>query len=260
MERMRMRRSLFGWLMVVGIGVFLGSFILGREFIGDDTVRAQLPTPTEPPADSTAVPGASPDTTNPLWHVPFENSEMNLPRQDQIINGIQVGPNVPDSGVRDCEPGEAKAVQDLATLNGSDLAINPSFLPAGAVVGRHVASTCRGKPVTHVVEYEIPAEPGVESELERGLVRWEDVEHGGKITVFRSLSQGPVYRTSNFAAIRWHSGTVRGHPAAIADPILPIGLGRSAIVIWDDQKGVRTVLVGVNRKLDELVKVAEGLK
>jgi hypothetical protein len=258
--------KLHGWrplavsVVVLGAGAFAASFLLGRELSDDGPARAQLPAPTEIPAESTALPGSTPDTTKPLWHVPFENAEKDLPRYDQTINGIKVGPTISDNGVRDCEPGEATAVRDLDSLATSNLAITPSFLPTGAVEGRHEASACRGKFVTHVVEYEIPAEPGVESRLERGEVRWEDVEHGGKITIFRSLSQGAVYRSSNFAAIRWRAGTIQGRPAAIADPILPIGLGRSAIVVWDESEGVRTVLIGVNRRIDELFQVAEGLR
>lgn len=260
MVRIRGWRPIGASLVIFGAATFLGAFLVGRELSDDEPAQAEPPTPTEIPSESTAVPGSTPDTTKALWHVPFENAEKDLPRYDQTINGIQVGPTVADNGVRDCEPGEATAVKDLAALATSNLAINPGFLPAGAVVGRHEASACRGKFVTHVVEYEIPAEPGVESRLERGEVRWEEVEHGGKITVFRSLSQGPVYRSSNFAAIRWRGATVKGLPAAVADPILPMGLGRSAIVIWDERQGVRTVVVGVNRKNGELISVAEGLK
>ena len=41
---------------------------------------------------------------------------------------------------------------------------------------------------------------------------------------------------------------------------LAIGQGRSAIVIWDEAEGVRTVIIGVNRRIDELNRVAEELK
>lgn len=243
--------------------VAAGAFFLARQS-GDGVPAAAQPAPADdsvlPGTDTTPEPGAEIDTSKPGWYIPLENAEREKPRFDQEINGIAVGPTVLDPGVRDCDPGEAVALTDLAEAQNSMIRISPSYLPKGAIQGRHEASSCRGRIVTHVIEYEIPAAADADAKIKSGEVRWEDIEHGGKLTVFRSLSQGPVYRSSNYAAERWKPATVRGLPAAVAEPILPIGLGRSAIVIWDAERGVRTVITGSNRTLAEVMQVAEGLK
>jgi hypothetical protein len=263
---MRSRRVVFaGYAGVILAAVLVAAttFFISRQAGGGPAAGAQRPPAGDAPLagpNDTPEPGAVVDTTKPAWNVPYENAERLKPRFDQVINGIAVGPTVDDPGVRDCSPGEAVSVTDFATAQGSPLRIVPSYLPNSVIEGRHEASSCRGKVVNHVVEYEIPAAAGADAKIASGQVRWDEIEHGGKLTIFRSLSIGPVYRTSNYAADRWRSATVLGLPAAVAEPILPMGLGRSAIVSWDSKTGVRTVVTGSSRKLDELVRVAEGLR
>ncbi len=73
------------------------------------------------------------------------------------------------------------------------------------------------------------------------------------------ISRGLVEPSVRIAipAERWSAGTIAGHPAAIARPILANGLGQTAIVVSDN--GVVTTIQADNLTLDELQRIANGL-
>ena len=259
MRKLKLQPTL---VAAVAILTLLSGFFLARNFSDGETAGANQAIISDeselPGSDSTPPPGDV-DTSKPGWYTPYENAERAKPRYDQTIAGIRVGPNVDDPGVPNCGSGEARDETDFDFVNKGYLAILPGFLPDRAVLGRHVASVCRGVVVTHVAEYEVVADDDADAQTAGGTP-WEDVEHGGKVTVFRSLASGPVYRTGNHAAERWREVAVAGRPAAVADPILPLGLGRSAIVLWEAENGVRTIITGTNRTTEELLRIAEALK
>jgi hypothetical protein len=111
----------------------------------------------------------------------------------------------------------------------------------------------------HLAEFEIAPDEDADTRTAAG-VPWEEIEHGGKITIARTLAAVPAFRTAAYAADRWRAVEINGRPAAVADPTLPLGIGRSAIVMWDPETGVRTILSGFNRTIDELIQVAEELQ
>lgn len=250
-------------IALAAVAVCGGAFAISR-YIGDGTgSSAQLAPPTDanlPGPDDTPVPGTTPDTSKPGWAIPYENAERDKPRYDQVINGIAVGPTVAIPDVPDCEQGESIALADLAVAQRSDLRIVPDFLPHGAIESRRAAISCRDIVTVQSVTYEVPAAANADALIKSGQAKWEDVETGGRIDVVRSRASEPSFRSTNFAAERWKARTLNGHAAAVAEPALAIGLGRSAVVVWDAEHGVLTVLTASNRRLDELVRVAEGLK
>lgn len=204
----------------------------------------QGPAYVDPPGrDVTPIPGATPDISQPWWFVPYVNQDSAKPRFEGTVNGIVISTS-PIGPEAKCE---APSYSTLDLVAGTELGIEPAYLPAGAVTeptsGGPVL-VCDGTPVSAEAAFSIPAD-------EKGGVR------GGDIWIYRYRST--TARAQALApADRWTSGTVGGVLAAIAQPILPdLGIGNSAIIFYRD--GVVTRLTASGIPLDQLQKVAEGL-
>jgi hypothetical protein len=257
----RSRSKVLAAVFVVAAALAGTSFLISRQLSDGGSAGAQrapadisnLPGPNETPP-----PGSTPDTSRPAWHIPYQNAEREKPRFDQEVNGIAVGPTVKDPGTPECEPGEARTPTEQELAEPSAALVPHDFVPTGAIRGLEAASACRDRLIRHRVEFEIPAEPSADAKLANGA-RWEDVEPGGKITVWKAILDQPAFQSAMYAAERWRPSSIHGLPAAIADPILPNGLGPSAVVVWDAARNLRIVVTGTNRTIDEVVSAAEEM-
>jgi len=75
------------------------------------------------------------------------------------------------------------------------------------------------------------------------------------VQVYRKAGP-PSFQVANYPADRLEARTLGGRPALIAHPLVPNG--RTAIYLRDDISGF--LISGMQVSLDELVKVAEGIK
>lgn len=246
------------WLVAM-LAVAAPAFVYGRYAADDQIATADLPTTVEqealPGPEDTPVAGSTPDTSKPLWGIPYLNEDAAKPRFDQEFNGIKVGPTVKVASSGLCKQGEAMYV-DPQSAEGSPLAIADTALPSGATLDQARVIRCNSTVVAVEHDYIIPAADGAESKIRNGEASWFDVQHGGAISVFRGFKEYPA-QDSSIAADRWFAGTVAGHPAAIARPVLDGGFGRSLVVVWEADQGIETVISGTEVRLDDLLRIAE---
>lgn len=207
------------------------------------------------PASSTQTDSpANPDTTQPFWYVSYLNEDAAMPRFDQVINSIRVGPNVVHDGGPPCPTGARLVDESVADGTPLETPIHPEH----GQVQHHDTIACGDVVVAHEIEYYDEPDPNLDSQLRSGKARWETSAHGTSLAVFRYLTTSPAWN-SGIAADRWHAGAVQGRLAAIARPIHDIGFGVSAIVVWDSATSVQTTLVATNMTIGQLTAIAQEL-
>lgn len=237
--------------------VAVGGFAAGRAFSGSDEAAVASP-PAAPsgPADVTPLPTPRPadaiDTSRPGWGMPYIEADRALPRYDQVINGIKVGPTAyPDLGEW-CAHGQATSV-DPGEAAGTPLAL-PERLPVSGVPAHARAVRCGGTIVSSEVTLEIPPSPNARAEMAAGK-SWFEVEHGGQVVILKQLVAAPGF-ASQVAAERWEPATVNGLPAALGRAILRDEFGESAVVVWDERRSLQVAVRGTDIHVDDLLAVA----
>lgn len=157
-----------------------------------------------------------------------------------MINGIAVGPTAfPRGGP--CVGADAQQAP-IARAVGTEVAIAPSFLPAGTTETMSLTTVCQG--VVALAERTYFVEPDPDT----GRL-------GGGFTIVR-------WRGQPFAPVavpdeRWSAATISGRSAAIATPILANGLGQSAVVTF--AQGIVTTVQATGLPVDEVRRIAEGV-
>ena len=237
--------------------VAIGGFAAGRAFFGsDEAVVASPPAAPSGPADVTPLPTPRPadaiDTSRPGWGMPYIEADRALPRYDQVINGIRVGPTAyPDLGAW-CAPGQAQWV-DPGEAAGTPLAL-PGRFPVNGVPAHARAVRCGGTIVSSEVTIEILPAPNARAEMAAGK-SWFEVEHGGQVVILKQLVAAPGF-ASQVAAERWEPATVNGLPAALGRAILRVEFGESAVVVWDERRSLQVAVRGTDIHVDDLLAVA----
>lgn len=230
-------------LVLAGIGV--GSFFAVRTLTGGSGPASAENPPTafpEPPGPNvTPAPGTTPDTSKPWWYVPYLNAERDKPLFDGTIAGVRIAYGEDPGNV--CPDGK----QTIGSYNdtiGTSLSLKPSYLPKGAEPESDAfVGLCDGKPAIAQATYLVSADPLVP-------------RYGGSIVILRH--RGKPVASLAIPRDRWHEGTVAGHHAAIAEPILPdLGLGESAVIVYSD--GILTEVHADGIPMADVLKVAEGL-
>lgn len=256
-KEVHLRRSISaamaaGLLLVAGFGAF-GAVRLVRGGNGSAVAEAQPVPPGQPvspsPTPTAVVPTnlpANPDTTKQNWFVPYLDAERTKPMFDQTINGITVGPSAEHRPSVACKPGTARQAPLTEALT-TPVTLTPKYLPAGANQFEALATVCETAAGQTVV---IGADVGISIPSDPKSDR-----RGGVVSIARW--QGAPSATVAIAAERWSAGTVAGHPAAIAEPILANGLGQSAVVVYAN--GVVTKVQASWLTLAEVKRIAEGL-
>lgn len=256
-------------LFVVGIAAS-ASFALTRAFSDGDSATADTGTQTATPApadtwppyppgegpgrgpayvappgpDLTPIPGATPDTTQPWWYVPYQNAERGKPLFRGEMNGIWITDG--DDGRNVCENPERT---DPQKADGTNLSTLPRNLPTGVVredqPPTFQAFWCGGRVVVSASMYSYPADE------DTGM-------RGGEFMILRFRGEPTV--NVSIAEERWQPGTIAGYPAAIAQPILPdLGLGPSAVIVWEGDVGIVTVVRGFDVPMRTILTIAEAL-
>ncbi len=253
------------WLRITAFsiaGVIIAgcSFYAARQWSNDPVVQAELPPGPQSDAEVTPLPtpssGDGIDTSRAGWGLAYLAADKELPRFDQRINGIAVGPTSSHASAGLCEQGAAQWVS-AAAANGTPLAVNPDWLPNGAVTGDAKAVRCGAAIVHTEAAFEIPPAPDLASRVQSGE-SWFDLQHGGQIFIYRDHVAAPGFESS-IASERWEPGNINRLPAAIGRPVLRSEFGESAVVVWDAERGMQTVVRGFDVELTDLVALAEEL-
>ncbi len=255
-----------------GLAVFTLAVVVSMAYLSSLTITRMVrdsdelasagtdgPAAQKPAVIATATPSGRPDTSKPSWARPFLDEESAKPRYERMIGPIRLAPGGrATSGPIECSL-ESAIEAPIAVGQSSPLAIVPAFLPPGAAIdpAMEVAARC-GEVVVNVERtYVIPPEPDAERRVRSGEVNWFDFEHGGYIWIWRTLVPGPQYFGTEIPSAQWSEVQVAGFPGAVGKPTLD-GLGHATVVTWDADTGILTVIRGLDRRADELLRVAEG--
>lgn len=240
------------------------AFYLGRNAGSGPPAEAgpaALPTPRDAQARSEIE---TIDTSKPDWERPYVEAWQARPRSNQVINGILVGPDA-DRPLA-CPDGQLVRAA-AAVAQGSDLAIVPAYLPSGV----HLvpddqgidspAATCNGVVTYNYQKGSLADAPDLETRLAAGE-SWFSIPHWGRISVskWRYPKGAAPALDANHPSDAWEARTINGLPAAVAHPVLDAGLGQGIVTIWDAEKSVHTTVVTYNVSLEELLKIAEGIR
>ena len=229
------------------------SFIAGRQFGGSDTAEADRPLDVPPGPEVVANPDQTPVTSVPFWYVPYQNAEDKLPRYEQVLNGIRIGPNVRHTGL--CSEPAQYATREQIT--GSTVEIKPEYLPPGTEVGTSSFMACAGHPAGTFIAYRVPPNEEDLAMINSGALDWFDAKHGGSFEILRYELAEPGY-ASDFPSGRFEASTVNGHPAVFGPPMFSRGFGRFEIIVWQDELNIITIVRGDSFTLDEANKIAIG--
>lgn len=238
----------------------MGGFLVGRAYLAsDEPAIAATPPPYASDADVTPRPTpANPDdidTTRPGWALDYRAADAELPRYDQVINGIPVGPDAKLTPATFCPQGASRWVTVDEAAAADPAFVTPlDAVPDGAVIERYRAVECAGV-IGHVeASIVIPADADVSAAIARGE-SWFDVGHGGQMDVYKTRADGPGW-ASDIAAERWEPIEVNGLPAALGHAILRDEFGPSAVVVWDPERKIQVVVRGIEIELADLLAVA----
>lgn len=243
-------------------GLLLGATLLAvatLAFWVGRVLGEREPATAGPPAlpagieNATPAPGETPDPTRPELLIKWVNQDAKLPRFDQRINGIEVGPTVQRRG-GPCETQRPPVQVDFDQSRGTRVEISPRFLPAGATIRSTLAIMCGQEVAFAEVVYALPVADDLNERLARGESYW-DIPRGGTIQIMRFI--GEPAEASSIAAARWQAGSINGFPAAIGHPILDEGLGDAEVLVYAG--GVLTVVRTGNLSIDTAIAIASGV-
>jgi hypothetical protein len=246
---MRTRRRNLVIAFVVAL-VAVGAFAGGRLAGPGREVAAEPPAAeTVSAAPRLPQPGEVPDTSKPLWYVPYLQAEDELSRYNRVLAGIGVGPTVEMGGY------------DASQCVGRLLEISPRHLPEGAEIDPLATfsnDVCGDGMVRNEVTYRIPPDEADAARITRGEVNFFDAKHGGSFLIYKRFIAVPAWQNS-FPSDRLRPGSINGHPAVIGEPLFPQGFGQSMILMWEADTGVLTVLTGMDIPSAEMLRIAQGV-
>jgi hypothetical protein len=244
-------------VLIVGALALVSSAALAGRYVGSDNpAGATDDEQVAEPFDDQVTPGPNetPDTSQPFWYVPWSNLEANLPRYEQVVAGIRLGPGL--HGGMACDGPTESVSAEVA--RGSAVDIAPGYLPEGAAAGEHDTEVCSGEAVFQEAVYYIEPDPDEMRLVSGGVMTFFEAQHGGAVDIMRIKLRVPEWDPS-FPSERIEAGIVAGMPAAIGVPVLPEGWGTGFILAYDPATQVLTRVGGQDLTVAELRKIAEGL-
>jgi hypothetical protein len=183
-----------------------------------------------------------------FWYVPLAQAEREKPRLDTVLAGISLGPDQPtDTSICRAVPQGSPGSGPLSLTDalGSDLAIAPAYLPAGARLRDEPYLTggvmCGGQVAAVTAQYDVP--------------RGSSSLYGGWL--FISRRQGEPALALDVASDRAIAAVVAGRPAVLISPLTDDGFGDSYIIVLEPW-GL-TAIQADGLALAEVEAVAEGL-
>lgn len=237
--------------VLAGVAVFIGVYTLR----GSDQPIQAGPPPGPPGAGVTPIPGSTPDTSLPFWHIPYINQDNQRPRYSGLLNGFTIDPGWHGKSAYDVCPGTgleaARSPRETVSAPGP-LQIEPSVLPGGVSATSFTplpdAWLCKGEPVQF----------GWSLSVEAGT---PDVNPGGSaLYISRIRGREPVIHAA--PKERWSTTTVAGSPAIVSSPIVVAGdkqFGACFVAVYQEQTDVMTTVLASAANDPFCLRVAEAV-
>ncbi|MBI2760987.1 MAG: hypothetical protein HYX51_06130 [Chloroflexi bacterium] len=232
-----------------------------REFVAAQTTAATgaAPRPTtdpggRPPLTPVATLASGlpvhPNISVPNWNRAYLEDDERKPRTKQQISGISVGfpANAYPGSI--CVRGTAKDA-NIEDARGTPLDIQAKFLPEDIRDFRTNAVRCQtDSGLNELVFTQLRF--FVEPDTRPGRLRL-----GGVVEITKWKGEPEV--GLNIPNDRWSAGSILGQPSALGQPILPNGLGESAIITY--QSGILTLIRSDSAlTFADVIAIMEGLK
>lgn len=232
------KRLILGAAAIVAVAVAIFGAVYGLR--APDEALMASGSATLPGPDTTVVPGTTPDTGAPFWHIPYVNEDQKLPAFVGTLGTIAVDPNrqgptgfdiCPGIGLKPAEPGSARSV----TTAPGPLSISPRLLSAGIEPLSGPEPFLCGSDLSQVT-WNFLVKAGT-----------PDVNVGGSnLTIARM--KGIDYVNFGAPEGRWSATEIAGKPAVVAGPVVVAGdrqFGPCFAAVYDAKSGVlTTVLAG----------------
>jgi hypothetical protein len=219
-----------------------------------DTVTRAQGEPTPPGTDVTPAPGTTPDTSEPLWYVPYLNQERDRPKFEGTMAGVAISRTPPQpNGFRICPSGleQVAAVDSIESArNASAVRVDDRALPD------YLTSTqipevwlCQGNIVDVSWVFAIaPGTPGADA-------------GGGTATIIRT--KGRTTAAIAGSTERWAERPIGSRAGATMAPVLEVGdhvLGQCAALSLDPMTGVLTQVIANGGTTDLCTSIAQEVQ
>ncbi len=249
----------------IGISALLlvlvaSGWIAGREF-GGESARANIPAEAGvPPSATTSVEPVTtpapldtldldnPDTTVAGWFLPATEAEAALPRYDQVLNGISIGPGYHVDLA--CDAGPAYAGPRPA----SDLTFHFPTLTHPVEEAERRTDRCGETTVALFVRFSLPVDEADLARAARGEMDFFDAQHGGQVEIYRAIVETASVASSR-PAESFEATTINGNAAVISGPVYPRGFGHSEAIVFNERTKVLTVIRAGHVSLVELESI-----
>ncbi len=249
-----MLRKYLPWLIGVGlvVSLALGAFVAAYTLRDGDSEAGAQPNPeATPDLSATPLPMSTPDTTQPFWHVPYENAERQKPKFRGMLAGIEIDPQPSDVDARAVCPSGFEATTDaLDRVAEGPLAVKVESLPTGVVpLGGPEVLVCAGE------TWEV----GWTFEVRAGTIGVE--ETGSGLSILRGRGLRRIFGAGSPG--RWSEVTVGGKPAALLAPIVEADgrfVGGCQLAWRDEGTDVLTKVFATAGSPEFCVQVAEALQ
>lgn len=251
MARRTKTTAILGFMAVaVAVAAFAATYVLRDD---DPTSRADEP-PAGPDRSITPEPGATPDTTQPFWHIPYVNQDREKPTFVGELNGFTIDPAMegrspyeicPGQGLHPPRPGEEFA----AVVAEGPLQIDPAELPEGTEPHGPPSSFFCGEDVATVVwVFRVRAgTPGVD-------------EGGTLLEVARVRGMERVNHSA--PGERWAAATIVGERAVVSKPVIAVGgkvVGSCYVAVYQPETDVMTSVLALSASEEFCISVAETM-
>jgi hypothetical protein len=251
---MKPRRFFIGMAAAVAIAATAaGTFLVVQSLDDEGDATAAPPgtatlatgdtpvIPTPPGPDVTPAPGATPDTSQPWWYVPWVNAERDKPLFEGTLAGIYIA-NGASGPAYKCE-GTGTLSEDVSEADGTAVDVRLDAVPESLITEQMSLTTslCDGMPYAAEVHYLIDADE-------------EWAPFGGSVMLYRH--HGEPIASVAIPAWRWEEREIASLRVAVAHPILDdLGLGQSAVVAY--REGVVTVILANEIPFHRLLNIGE---
>ena len=245
-NRTNVRLARVGVAMLAA-AIAVTSFAIVRTTHEGDAAQAQPPPDPNVAPNATPIAGATPDTKQPGWYIPYLNADREKPQFVGKLAGIDVRPfdaSVPAEDAGGCPAGTTELHERFDDgVNSEPLGIRLGAMATGiSRSGTPKALVCDGQLVAVEQYFDVLSADG------SGVIT-------GSLKVFRSSVGHRFWLPA--AGDRWTAERIAGRPAATLKPVI-VTVGTSAVIV-NDGRGY-TALVGEGVTLEFLKRAAEEIE
>lgn len=247
---MNNRYFIVGGLAILTFMLAFATIYIVRE---PDAPGAASERPSTPDQSATVEPNATPDTSQPGWHIPHVNEWDASDKFSGELNGFIIDPSAtPVPALEVCATGlDQLPNAEAATAATSDgpLQVDPTRLPAGVTAGEAPMVWLCGQDI-YQVAWSMGAAAGT-----------DEVNTNGS-PLFIHRVKGKVALSGGAPEDAWEIFQVGGQPAVGHDSIVSVGdaqFGSCRAAVYDAETDVMTVVTADAANLPFCKAVLEGV-